>query len=108
MGFAAVAAFVGSTILSLIGGATKAYGISRDAELQEQAAEESARAEEVATAFNVREFEKSASSVIARGRALRGASGIAFTGSPLDVDTATVRQAAVGAENLYFFFSGLN
>lgn len=46
------------------------------------------------------QFERQASRTIGTARALRGASGIAFTGSPLAVDESTVRRKVIGERRI--------
>lgn len=59
-----------------------------------------ARAEQQASAFEARQFGKQESGRLARARALRAGSGVAFTGTPLLVDEATVQEIALGEANI--------
>lgn len=57
-------------------------------------------AEEQASEFEARQYAKSESANLATARARRADSGVAFTGTPLIVDEATVQEIALNEENI--------
>jgi len=85
-------------VLAAVGIGLSAYSQYKGSKQKAAGLEEQAESEILATAFNVRRQERSGSAVVGRARALRGASGVAFTGSPLMVDEATVRELATNVE----------
>ena len=85
-------------VLAAIGAGLSAYSSYKGGKEKSEGLEASAESELLSAAFNVRRQEGASSALIGRARALRGASGVAFTGSPLMVDEATVREAATNIE----------
>lgn len=81
-------------LLAAGGGLLSAYGSYKAGRDQEKMYNAQAEAEEAATRFNLKNYQKEASATISRSRALRAGSGFEIdTGTPLSVDDAMITEA---------------
>lgn len=86
--------------MAALGQGASAFGKYQSAKAEASGLGQQAVYEESAAQFNADIAEQTGSAVVGQARALRAASGVAFTGSPLTVDEATVRQVAINAAEI--------